>query len=216
MNFNANLNIKSKNGENINILKGKLQFRAGDRIRIVGESGSGKTTLIKALQGYIEGINGASSYTDNYIYMDQRMREFTPFTKTTLRQLFYDETDDALIIRCLEITNCLQYFNTNLKSLDVCIGSEISGGQKSRVCLAITLYRLFKNNGKILIVDEPDAGLDTKIAKSVLENIFNNPLLKNITIFAIIHLCDCQLSNIRLTRTWEIENKTLKTIKHHN
>ena len=60
---------------------------------------------------------------------------------------------------------------------------DISGGQKQRTLLARSLAK----NPKLLILDEPLSGLDSKITKEVLEILTNLNNNYNITILMSIH-----------------------------
>lgn len=97
------------------------------------------------------------------------------------------------------------------------IKNNISGGEKTRLVIAIKLF-------KLLILDEPEQGCDTFVAKIVLIkilNLCNNSLDKkmypkitkkincnNVCIIPIIitHLCDCILNKLH------IEGKTFVKI----
>jgi zinc transport system ATP-binding protein len=186
-----------------------IVINVGDRIRISGETGSGKTTLIKGLIGHEIGVKYNSgcnplSYIDNIAYMRQDAREHTPIENTTIRQLFYDEDDDNLIFECLRDTTLMHWFKNTIKDLNIAIASRISGGEKTKLCLAIALYQLKKHNKKWLILDEPEQGLDPELAPQVLQKIFNN--YTDVTIFIITHLCECRINELGITTIWNVKN----------
>lgn len=194
-----------------------LEIIHGDRIRIAGPSGCGKTTLIRGMIGYDEGIIYDSDHVpENYIkkiaLMRQDIRERTPVIKTSIRQLFYDETDDHLINKCLISVNLNHWIN-NVMTLeyDKPIDGKISGGEKTRLCLAITIYMMIKNNSKWLILDEPEQGLDPEQAPDMLQNIFNS--FPDVTIFIITHICACQLKSLKINKQWNINNGFVESLK---
>lgn len=193
-----------------------LEIEIGDRIRINGPSGCGKTTLIKGLIGHYNEIKYKDidernyfplNFSDKIAYMRQDIRETLPVAKTTIRELFYDECDDSLILTCLKIVNLQDWFD-KIKTYDTVLESIISGGEKTRLCLAITLYHMIKKNSQLLILDEPEQGIDPELAPKMLQNIFDK--FPFISIIIITHLCQCQLENLKINKVWSIEeNKVI-------
>jgi ABC-type transport system involved in cytochrome bd biosynthesis fused ATPase/permease subunit len=192
-----------------------FEINEGDRIRIEGESGCGKTTFIKSLFGSEDGLiydnkEIPESFIDKVAYMKQDIRENTPIVKTTIRELFNDDINNELIIRCIKIARLEKWFykidgiNSNL---DKTIDGKISGGQKTRLCLAITLYYMIKRECQWLILDEPEQGIDPNLAPDMLSNVFTE--FPNITIFIITHLCKCQMQNLKINKKWFIKDNFL-------
>jgi ABC-type Mn2+/Zn2+ transport system ATPase subunit len=203
---------------NIKELKGlngiKLNINSGDKIRICGLSGSGKTTLVRALLGYIPGIvsndsiyYNALAYMDSIVYMKQTIREELPLNKLTLRELFYDEiskSHDLLLEEIFTLTKLDKWYDSVMdKNLDKDIDNKISGGEKTRLCLALTMYKVIKNKPQWLILDEPEQGIDMELVPELLHNIISyNP---NMTVFIITHLCECSIKKLNLNKVWEIK-----------
>jgi len=191
----------------------KITIKHGDHIRIIGPTGSGKTTFAKGIFGWLSGLSmdGMSdllAFNDDIAMMRQNIREITPFEKTTIRQLFYDEKDDAKINDRLAETNADTWVRTIMKGdLDKLIGNKISGGQKTQICLAITLYKMHKNRSNWLILDEPEQGVDTEQVPDILRKIFEKYSEK--TILIITHMCDCQIRQLGILKTINVENKTI-------
>lgn len=135
-------------------------FRAGATYAIVGPNGSGKTTLIKSILGMVlpdsggiefdgTAIRGHWSYRKEIGYMPQIGRYPDNMKIGQLLRMMRDlrgvqETDDELIheLRLDEL------FDKRMHTL--------SGGTRQKVSAAISF--LFKP--KVLILDEPTAGLD--------------------------------------------------------
>ena len=183
----------------------------GNIIVLSGQSGCGKTTLIKALLGQIEGITydtgkNSDSYISKIAYMRQNIREVTRMVKITLRNLFSDDSDSNLIKKVLYYAKILDWFENQMNgNLDIPIGEMCipSGGEKTRICFAMTLYRLEKNKCKWLILDEPDQGLDQELVPEMLTNAFKQ--YPDISIIMITHLCDCKMKTLNITHKWTID-----------
>ncbi len=138
-------------------------FEKGKKYLVHGYSGSGKTTLAKLLAGQLSPDQGEiilygktiSTIGEDQIlklvsYVDQQSYIFkdTLFNNIDFYRGFSEETVQQLMsILCLD--------NLELNK-EISNESGLSGGQKSRVCLARTLIHL----PDILIVDEPTAALD--------------------------------------------------------
>lgn len=188
-----------------------LNIIQGDKIIINGASGSGKTTFLKALLGHIKGIVlrnniNPEAYSSNTIIMYQSIREKMPFTNISIRNLFNDEPDNNLIKKCLKL--CCLPFTEYDKTISDYYG-EISGGEKTRLCLATRLHNLIKKDAKILVLDEPEQGLDSHIAEIVFKNVFK--YFKTKTIIVVSHLCECRLNKLAKWNTRLIvENGIIK------
>ena len=188
----------------------------GNKYIINGVSGAGKTTCIKGLIGDIDGIKYISDVNEIYhglnfrktdiVYMSQSEKESTPTEFTTLRKLFFDENNDTLIKDALELVELTDWFQNNMNNnFDTQIHNEISGGEKTRLSLSIAIYKLLKHNKTCLILDEPDAGLDRELSLTVLNNIITK--FTNVTIFIVVHMCECKLKHLNIDAVISVENK---------
>jgi len=195
---------------------GKLLINQGDKILISGASASGKTTLIKGLIGYMKGAIYDSndeplSYRKKISYMCQDMREQILISRNTLRQIFYDETDNDLIIEVLKTVHLEKWFTNTMKSdLDEVLEMKVAGGEKSRLCLAITLYKARKDNCQWLILDEPDAGLDNELAPELLKSVITN--YADMTIFLIVHVCECKIPMLGIKKQFNVRDLRVEQI----
>jgi ABC-type multidrug transport system ATPase subunit len=204
-----NLFFISNNLSNSN----NLNISQGDRIRIEGPSGSGKTTFVKWLMGFVGEITYSTkqkpmSYNNDIVLMRQEIREYTPVRNTSIRQLTNNELNDKLIIKCLTIVGLLDWFHDTMKSqIDEKIQGKISGGEKTRLCIALTLIQLINTNGRMLILDEPEQGIHPEFASKLLQRIFNE--FPTITILIITHLCGCQIQKIKFNKKWIFKNGTV-------
>jgi ABC-type transport system involved in cytochrome bd biosynthesis fused ATPase/permease subunit len=176
--------------ENLN-----LQISFKDKILVVGKSGSGKTTFLKILAGLLP-INSGIIYTGKKINKNfLRFKEPISFLSqenfiVDKKSIFYniclkdkeDAKDRDLIQfqKVVEIAN-LQDLLTKLRLKDDTIlhenGSNISGGEKQRICLARSLF----SNNQFIIMDEPFSSIDkqnsNEIFKKVLKETENKTLI---------------------------------------
>lgn len=201
-------------------VNGKITIKKGKRYLIRGYSGCGKTSLIRAIMGHVDGAKIYESsiikpnliYWDKIVYMKQSIREATPVISPTIRQLFYDCPDKQLIIKCLGLTNADYWLNKTMNNnIDDPICERISGGEKTRLCFAIILYQVITKNPQILILDEPEQGMDQSQCSMILENIYKT--FPNLTIIIITHLCDCEINKLKIDEVWQFKNKHIISSK---
>ena len=158
--------------ENINKSFGKLKvlqninvsFEEGQSVAIIGPNGSGKTTLIKSLLGMVVPDSGniffeAKSTQNDFHYRSQigympQIGHYPPNLK--ISQLITMMIDIRLGKEKAnnldeELIDAFQLKNIYEKTL-----GTLSGGTKQKVSAALA----FLFNPKVLILDEPTAGLD--------------------------------------------------------
>lgn len=212
-------------------LKNNFSIGPGCKILVRGKTGKGKSTFLEGLTGKIDGVRLNYGNPDNFYWlvadMYQNIREQNPTSGITVRDLFNadDHQDDELIMHCMslcfepeELTSLLNaLLNLKTKSsneddieeskvtspFDVDIQEILSGGQKSRLCLATRVYEMKKKNKQILIMDEPEQGSDPETAVWVLQNIFRDFADK--TIIMTSHMCKCRLDNLNVQWTYQLE-----------
>ena len=118
----------------------------------------------------------------------QTIREKTSTSKISLSELFLindgDNLNEEIMKRCCEL--CFIWDWAKEKDVNVTIKNEISGGQKSRLLIAVKLYQMIVMKKRILILDEPEQGSDPDVAYGMLKNIVKG--FPDITIFIICHL----------------------------
>lgn len=167
-----------------------MSFHTNDKILIQGKSGHGKSTFLLALMGKIPGIDMAGGNPENwchhYAWFFQDINEKLPVTKVTIRQLFHDDPNDHEIMKCCELCGIdnwvkklatddrVNLFDNTAKSiLDTEIDKKLSGGEKSRLALATRIHQMIKDNKSILILDEPEQGLDRQQAYKIIKRILD-------------------------------------------
>lgn len=144
-----------------------FSVEAGDYLCIVGENGSGKSTLVKTILQLHEPLGGSigteAINRGEIGYLPQKallQRDFPASVeeivlsgcqaRSGLRP-FYTDEDHALAEQSMQ--------RLGLQSIKKSCYSKLSGGQQQRVLLARALCA----GKRLLILDEPVAGLDPKV-----------------------------------------------------
>lgn len=191
-------NVSFKYDKEIFIDSLNLKFKQGEITSIIGANGSGKTTLLSLISKNLKLINGeiilngknindfnfkefakklAMLHQINTAPDDISVRQIISYGRIAHRKLFKDtkEKDDKVINNALSITDL-----ENLSSKKI---SELSGGEKQRVFLAMALAQ----ETSILLLDEPTSFLDIKYQVKILDIVRKINKEKNITIVMILH-----------------------------
>lgn len=175
-----------------------LEIPQGQFLGIIGHTGSGKSTLIQHFNGLIKAASGELYYEGKNIYEDgydmKYLRSqvglvfqypehqlfesdvlsdvcFGPMNQGKSREEAEEEAKKALLQ--------VGFKEKNFKKSPF----DLSGGQKKRVAIAGVLAM----NPKILILDEPTAGLDPKGRDEILDQIAELHKVRGITIILVSH-----------------------------
>ncbi len=196
---NITFSYKNSARENTEILKGiSFQIHEGDFIGLIGTSGSGKTTFIKHLNGLLRAdageilYQGQNIYKKNYPLSGLRKEiglvfqypEQQLFGKTVLKDTMYGPLNLGMSEQ--EAENSARE-SLHLVGIDEEYFSvspmELSGGQKR--CVAIAGILAMKP--KILVLDEPAAGLDPETKYMIFELIQRIQKVRNLAIVLVSH-----------------------------
>lgn len=180
-------------------LKGiDLDIYEGQFIGVIGHTGSGKSTMIQHLNGLIKATSGALYYKGDNIYAEKyNMRELRNNVGLVFQypehQLF---EIDVLTDVCFGPKNQgLSEEECKKRALEALalVGLpekyyesspfDLSGGQKRRVAIAGVLAM----KPKVLVLDEPTAGLDPKGRDEILDQIAYLQKQKNLTVILVSH-----------------------------
>lgn len=171
-------------------------LEAGDALGIVGPSASGKSSLArllvgvwKPLQGFIR-MDGAdisnwpSERLGQYIgYLPQDIELFGGTIAENIARL--DEPDSEQVIAAAKLAGLHEIILQMPNGYDTQIGEGgtiLSGGQRQRIGLARALY----GNPRLLVLDEPNASLDTA-GETALINALIQVKMAGITTILITH-----------------------------
>lgn len=175
-----------------------LDIWQGEFIGIIGHTGSGKSTLIQHLDGLIRATGGELFFQGENIYQEG-------YSMKTLRQQVglvfqYPEhqlfEEDVLSDVCFGPKNqglsdeeCRQRAKEALQmvgfpeTLYNASPFDLSGGQKRRVAIAGVLAM----RPKVLVLDEPTAGLDPKGRDDILDQIALLQKTTHMTVILVSH-----------------------------
>ena len=180
-------NLNKKFGKQQVLKEVSLEFGAGQSVALIGPNGSGKTTLIKVLLGLVLPDSGLVNFQGKPIAGDGNYRKMVGYmpqmsrfpTNMTVRQLFSmmksirdDVPEEAYD---LDLYHAFDIESMSRKRLEV-----LSGGMKQKVSASLA----FMFDPKVLILDEPTAGLDpvsNEVLKDKLKNIVSGDKLVLIT-----------------------------------
>ena len=175
----------------------------GEIVAIIGHTGSGKSTLLQHLNGLIKADSGSividgTDITDpKTIMRDVRRKvglvfqypEYQLFDETVAKDVAFGPRNLGLDEETIErrVKDALDLVGLSYDELKDKSPFELSGGQKRRVAIAGVIAM----KPKVLILDEPTAGLDPGAHKDILEmikNIHNRE--HNIIIFVSHNMAD--------------------------
>ena len=175
-----------------------LEIPHGEFVGIIGHTGSGKSTLIQHLNGLVKATDGALYYNGENIYQNgydmRALRnqvglvfqypEYQLFEIDVLTDVCFGPKNQGLSKeecekRALEALKLVGLKEKYYKSSPF----ELSGGQKRRVAIAGVLAM----RPKVLVLDEPTAGLDPKGRDDILDQIAALHKMRGITIILVSH-----------------------------
>ena len=175
-----------------------LQIHQGEFIGIIGHTGSGKSTLTQLLNGLLRAssgsiyVDGQDIYDEGYDmkalrskvglvfqYPDHQLFETTCFEDVCFGPKNQGLSPEECEKRARE---ALQLVGLKEKYFDHS-PFDLSGGQKRRAAIAGVLAM----RPKVLVLDEPTAGLDPKGRDEILDQIAELHKVRGITIILVSH-----------------------------
>lgn len=163
----------TKDKEKLNLKDVNLNINSGETIGIIGGIGSAKSSLVQLIPRLYDVTDGSlrvggidvreydlETLRSQVAMVLQKNVLFSGTIKENLRWGKEDATDEELIHACQLaqiddfIQNLPQGYNTFIEQG----GTNVSGGQKQRLCIARALLK----HPKILILDDSTSAVDTK------------------------------------------------------
>ena len=176
-----------------------LEIEDGEFLAVIGHTGSGKSTLIQHLNGLLKPASG-KIYVDGTDITDKDTKlvdirkkvglvfqypEYQLFEETIVKDIAYGpsnlELNEDEILR--RVKKSMEMVGLNYEEYKDISPFELSGGQKRRVAIAGVIAM----EPKVLILDEPTAGLDPAGRDDILEQIKLLHEKYNMTIILVSH-----------------------------
>ncbi|MCI8667862.1 MAG: energy-coupling factor transporter ATPase [Dorea sp.] len=175
-----------------------LEIPHGEFVGIIGHTGSGKSTLIQHLNGLLRATSGELYYNGENIYQEGysmkglrnevglvfQYPEHQLFEIDVLTDVCFGPKNQGLSPKeCKErALEALRLVGLKEKYYDAS-PFDLSGGQKRRVAIAGVLAM----RPKVLVLDEPTAGLDPKGRDDILEQIAFLHKESDMTVLLVSH-----------------------------
>ncbi len=170
----SNVSFKYFEGAEKNALENiNIEIKSGQFVGILGSTGSGKTSLVNLISRLYDVTEGellvgevnVKNYDlitlrDNVSVVLQKNVLFSGTIASNLRWGNENATEEELLHAC-EIAQANEFISKLPEGLNTKIeqgGTNVSGGQKQRLCIA----RAILKKPKILILDDSTSAVDTK------------------------------------------------------
>jgi ABC-2 type transport system ATP-binding protein len=166
-----------------------LEVPQGQVVGLLGPSGSGKTTLLRSIAGAQRIAGGTVTVLDE------------PAGTPSLRRRIGYSTQAGSVYDDLTVAQNLRYFGRVLRAPEGDVDrvlaevdlqrqadqlvASLSGGQRSRVSLAVALL----GRPELLVLDEPTVGLDP-VLRHDLWDLFRRMAERGVTLLVSSHVMD--------------------------
>lgn len=175
-----------------------IEIEKGEFTGVIGHTGSGKSTLIQHFNGLLKPTSGKVFINGEQLWEDKsRLRgirfqvglvfqypEYQLFEETVYKDISFGPRNMGLDeheidTRVREAAEIVGLTSSSLKKSPF----ELSGGQKRRAAIA----GVISMKPKVLILDEPTAGLDPKGRKKILKQIKSYHEYEKNTVLLVSH-----------------------------
>jgi energy-coupling factor transport system ATP-binding protein len=176
-----------------------LTIPSGAYVGVIGQTGSGKSTLVQHLNGLLQPTSGTITIGDWVItpakplpyerrkqiglvfqYPEHQLFEETVAKDVAFGPLNFDLPPEMAMARAKE---ALELVGLSFHEVKDRSPFQLSGGQMRRVAIAGVLAM----QPKVLILDEPTAGLDPAGRKEILERIYQIHRESSLTTLLVTH-----------------------------
>lgn len=178
-----------------------LEVQEGQLLAVIGHTGSGKSTFIQHLNGLLKPssgrvyCDGADIFATKVATRDVRFKvglvfqypEYQLFEETVYKDIAFGPKNmklskDEIDERVREAARFVGVSDDLFERSPL----ELSGGQKRRVAIAGVIAM----RPRVLILDEPTAGLDPAGCEGILQNILNYKKQSCSTVLLVTHSMD--------------------------
>lgn len=179
--------------EGMTVLQGlNFQINQGDYLCIIGENGAGKSTLMKGLLGLKKPSAGSVTFGEG---LQAKEIGYLP-QQTPVQKDFPASVREVVLSGCLSGMGLRPFYSAaekekadkNMEALEItelkdrCY-RDLSGGQQQRVLLARALCA----TKKVILLDEPVAGLDPLVTINMYKLIERINRQMGITVIMVSH-----------------------------
>ena len=155
-----------------------FDVRPGEVVALAGPSGAGKTTLLNAVLGFLAPTGGLllsggaplgrlPAWREHLAFVGQEPGLVSGTAADNVRLGFPHATDAA-------VADALRQAGAGDVPLDQRIGDDaegVSAGERRRIAVARALLRVTLGRAKLLVLDEPTAGLDADTEAGLLRSL---------------------------------------------
>ena len=175
-----------------------LSIFAGEYLGIIGQTGSGKSTLIQHLNGLLKPTQGRVLFEGEDVWssasLTRRLRfqvglvfqypEYQLFEETVYKDIAFGPRNMRLTEEEVDrrVRRAIEFVELSPKILERS-PFELSGGQKRRAAIAGVIAM----EPKVLVLDEPTAGLDPASVEHLLRNIEEYHKANKATVVVVSH-----------------------------
>lgn len=182
-------NLRGGYQEGVDILRGiSMEVQQGEAVGIIGLNGSGKSTFGKAIMNMIPIRKGEILFEGEDITalstseLSHRGISIMQQGGKVFRNLsVWDNLQLAGQGRSTQLADMIPLLQRPKKELRHMMADKLSGGQKHQLSLAMTLA----TNPRLVILDEPSAGLSPKAVEEMYEILRDVRAKLNVTILLI-------------------------------
>ncbi|KAJ2662229.1 ABC transporter C member 13 [Coemansia sp. RSA 1200] len=143
----------------------------GELVAVTGRTGTGKSSLLLSICGEVEKTKGTGGVHGTITFMEQKPWILNDTIRNNI--LFgrkYDKEHYNRVIEACALTEDIENWTRGDNTLIGEHGINISGGQRTRLSLARTVY----SKANIYVLDDPLSAVDAHVRRHILENVIMN------------------------------------------